>query len=429
MRPGADDGPVSHSEAPARAGDGSSPPDSGPAQGSRSHGHPVLVNSLIAITTLLLVVGMFAVWANRLLFSPDNWSNTSTQLLANPNIRSSTANYLVDQLYANVNVPGLIGSALPKQFQGLAAPAAGALRSVAVEGTNLALSRPRVQSLWAKANRVADETFIAVVKGGKGPVGTKQGVVTLNLGSILDTVAMRLGLSTKVSSKLPPSIATLTVLKSGQLKLVQDIGNAIQGLALWLTIIVPILYALAILIARGHRRRTLMTVGFSGIGAGVLVILLRSILENQTANALTTDASVRPTIHAVVNINTQILGQIAGAVIAGGIVLIVAAWFAGPDRPAVRAREAIAPFLRVHPIETFAIVLGIMILIFVWDPIHATGTPAGIITFTVLALFGAEVLRRQVAREFPAYLPRAAAPPSSAQRDPAAEQTEPLVRH
>ena len=54
----------------------------------------------------LLIVGIFSVWANRLLFNPDNWSNTSTQLLSNPTIRSSTANYLVDQLYANVNVPG-----------------------------------------------------------------------------------------------------------------------------------------------------------------------------------------------------------------------------------------------------------------------------------------------------------------------------------
>lgn len=45
---------------------------------------------------------MFSVWANRLLFSPDNWAKTSTQLLQNPDIRSTTANYLVDQLYANV---------------------------------------------------------------------------------------------------------------------------------------------------------------------------------------------------------------------------------------------------------------------------------------------------------------------------------------
>src|SRR5947209_12404990 len=73
----------------------------------------IFVDALIALTTLLLVVGVFSVWANRLLFNPDNWSNTSTQLLQNPDIRSGTANYLVDQLYSNVDVTGLIRSGLP----------------------------------------------------------------------------------------------------------------------------------------------------------------------------------------------------------------------------------------------------------------------------------------------------------------------------
>ena len=70
----------------------------------------MLVDLLIAITTVLAVVGMFSVSANRLPFNPDNWANTSTQLLRNSTIRNETANYLVDQLYANVNVAGLLKS-------------------------------------------------------------------------------------------------------------------------------------------------------------------------------------------------------------------------------------------------------------------------------------------------------------------------------
>jgi hypothetical protein len=366
-----------------------------------SGGRMVLVNAIIALTTVLLVVGMFSVWANRLLFSPDNWAKTSTQLLEHPAVRATTANYVVDQLYANVDVPGLVRAALPTQLESLAAPAAGALRNAAVQGADLALTRPRIQNLWAQANRAASQAFIAVVRGGKGPVGTREGAVTLNLGQIIDNIATRLGLPSNASSKLPANIGTLTVLKANQLKLVQDVGNAIQRLALWLTILVPILYALAILLARGQRRRTLMTVGFAGVLAGALVILGRSLLESQGTNALTDDASLRPTVNAVISINTEILGQIAGAVIAGGLVLVAAAWVGGPAQPARTTRRAIAPFLREQAAATFAIVLGVMVLIFIWDPIHATGTPAGIITFTVLALFGAEVLRRETAREFP----------------------------
>jgi hypothetical protein len=42
-----------------------------------------------------------------------------------------------------------------------------------------------------------------------------------------------------------------------------------------------------------------------------------------------------------------------------------------------------------------------MVLLFAWNPLPATGKPAGIIVFTALALLGTAVLIRQTAREFP----------------------------
>ena len=74
------------------------------------------------LTTLLTVVATFAVWANRQLLDPGNWSTTSTRLLQNAEIRETTANFAVDQLYANVDVAQLIGSALPKRLRPLAGP-------------------------------------------------------------------------------------------------------------------------------------------------------------------------------------------------------------------------------------------------------------------------------------------------------------------
>jgi hypothetical protein len=366
-----------------------------------SRGRLIGVDVLIGVTTLLLVVGIFATWANRLLFSADNWSKTSTQLLQDPNVRSTTANYLVDQLYANVNVTGLIKQGLPTQLQALAAPAAGALRNAAVQGAELALSRPRVQQLWAQANRAADQTFIDIVNGRKGTVAVNQGVVSLDLASILNNIAARLGLPSDIASKLPPSVATLVIFKSNQLKYVQNGGKAIKGLALWLTILVPLLYALALLLAKGHRRRTLMTIGFAGIFAGVVIILARSILQGQVVNSLTSDASLQVTIRHVYNISTAILKDVASGVIFIAILLVAAAWFAGPARPAYATRHAISPFLREQAVATYGIVLGILVLVFIWNPIPATGKPLGILVFTVLAMLGTYILIGQTAREFP----------------------------
>jgi hypothetical protein len=380
-------------------------PDRGPAETPDapriSRRRLIWVDVLIGFTTVLSVVGLFAIWANRQLFNPDNWSKTSTQLLANATIRSAIANYAVDQLYANVDVAGYIKQGLPPRFQQLAGPAAGALRNAAVQGTELALSRPVVQNAWEQANRAADQTFVNIVEGGKGVVATNNGVVTLKLGAIVDNIANRLGLPSNLSSKLPPSAANLKIIKSNQLKFVQNVGNAIKGLALWLNILVPLLWLLAIFLARAHRRRTLMSVGFSILGVGVLVLLGRRILETQITNGVTTDASLRPAINAAVAIGTGMLKEIAGAFVIVGAVVVVAAWFAGPAKIATAGRRAVAPFLREQEAWTFGIVAGVMVLIFIWQPIPATGTPIGILVFLALALFGTEMLRRQTAKEFP----------------------------
>ena len=361
----------------------------------------VAVNALVVVTTVLLIIGMFATFANRLLFSPDNWANTSTQLLQNDNVRSTTANYVVQQIYANVDVAALLKQGLPTQFQQLAGPAAGALQNAAVQGVDTLLTRPRIQGLWAQANRAAAQTFDNIVQGGKGAVKINNGVVSLNLSSIVDDIAAQLGLPSNLGAKLPKNVANLTVFKSDQLKLVQKVGNAIKGLALWLTIFVPLLFALAIFLARGRRRRMLMIVGLAGVLAGVLVLFAQSLLESQVPSSLTHDASLQTTIKDVVTIATQLLNQVAGAVIFIGAILAFLAWFAGPARPFRATRRAMAPFLRDNPWGTYGVTLGLLALLFIWDPIPATGKPIGILVFTVLALFGTEVLRRQTAEEFP----------------------------
>ena len=382
-----------------RAAAPAAPPDTTPTKISRRR--LIWVDVLIGVTTLLAIVGMFAIYANRLLFNPDNWANTSTQLLQNPTIRSTLANYVVQEVYATQNVPGLLKQGLPPRFQPLAGPAAGALQNAAVSSVDLLLTRPRVQDLWARANRAAAKTFVAIVDGGKGAVKTNGGEVSVDVASVVNAMATQLGLPSDLGSKLPKSAQNLKVFSSKQLKYVQNGGKAIKGLALWLTIFVPILYLLAIYLARGHRRRTLMTVGFAIAFAGLVGWAVRSILETQVSQGLVSDASLRPTVREVVVIATGLLGEIIGAFILVGLVAAAVAWFAGPTRPFVAARRAIAPFLRQQPVGTFAITIAIMVLIFLWDPIPATGTPVGILVFLALALFGTEMLRRQTEIEFP----------------------------
>jgi hypothetical protein len=358
------------------------------------------VRVLIWGTTVLGIVAIFAVWANREVLSPNNWSETSTKLLQDPRIRDATATYVVEQLYAHVNVEEELKARLPREVQALAGPVAGGLHAVATEAAKRVLESPRVQQLWKNANKAADQAFVNVVNGGSGVLRTNHGVVTLDLAAVVKEVSKQLGLP-DISSKLPPSVATLTILKSSQISAVQEIGKALKGLALVLTILVPLLYALAIFLARGFRRRALMSVGFAAIIAGIAVLIARGAVISGVTNSLVKTESVRPAARAAVSIATLRLSEVAEAFIVIGVPLIAAAWFAGPAKWAVRGRRAIAPFLRERPDWAYGITAAVLGLIFLWNPIPATGKPAGIIVFLLLGLFGTYLLRRQTAEEFP----------------------------
>jgi hypothetical protein len=388
----------SAAKAPEQAGGEASAAAKTPQAPSRAR--RIWIQVLIWGTTILAVLAILAIWANRQMLNPNNWSKTSTKLLQNPQVREATSNYLVDQLYANVDVAGELNARLPSQLKPLAAPIAGGLRNLATEAAQRALANPRVQEAWAKANKAADETLVAVVKGKKGVVLVNGGEVSLDLSSIVQNITNRLGLP-NVSSKLPPNVAHLKILKSDQIELVQKGGRALKGVALALTIIVPLLYALAIVLARGFRRRALLWVGIAAITAGIIVFLARNLLITQVTDSLVKSEAVKPAAQAVITIATGMMSEIAGAFVLVGAVLFAAAWFAGPARLAVKARGAIAPFLREQPGWTYGIVAGIMGLIFIWQPIPATGKLAGIIVFFALAMFGTYLLRRQTAEEFP----------------------------
>ena len=363
-------------------------------------GRRILVQVIIWVTTVLAVVAIFAIWANRQVLNSDNWAHTSSKLLEDPKIRAATSAYLVDQLYQNVNVAQELQTRLPKNLRPVAQPLAGVLRNAAVTAANRVLAAPRVQALWRQANHAADETLISIVNGGKGAIKSNNGVVVLDLSGIIKSITAQLGLP-DVSGKLPPNVAHLTILKSNQLKLVQNGGKALKGLALALTIIVPLLYALALFLARGRRRKTLLTIGIAATAAGVVVLAGRSVLETQSVDTLVQNPANLDAARRVVSIATSMLTEIAGAFVVVGVVLILAAVFAGPSRLAVRGRRLIAPVLADEPLWAFGFVALIMILIFIWRPIPSAGKLAGMIVYFALAMIGTEVIRRQCAEEFP----------------------------
>src|SRR4051794_27933713 len=209
------------------------------------------VYALVVAATITAFLAVLAIWVQRQALDGDNWTTSSSRLLEDPTVRTAVAGYLVDQLYANVDVAGELRARLPAQAKGLAGPAAGGLRTVAGNLADQALQRPRVQAAWEQANRRAHARLIQVLDGGGSVVSTDNGEVALDLSALLREIDARTGIGGRVAGKLPPSAARLVILRSNQLKAAQSVASALRPLAIGLTALALVLYALAIYLAAG----------------------------------------------------------------------------------------------------------------------------------------------------------------------------------
>ena len=256
------------------------------------------------------------------------------------------------------------------------------------------------QKLWEEANRRAHRRLLAVLEGGGDTVSTSNGEVTLDLKSLLGQAESRVGVGGRAQEALPDDAAQITILKSGQLSTAQDAVQALKTVAWILVLLMLGLFALAVYLARGWRREALRAVGFGFVAMGIGALIGRELAGGQVVNALATTASVKPAVESTWAISTSLLVQAAAACVAYGVVIVAAAWLAGPTGFAVRARTRLAPWLQEPRIAYGAVAL-ILVLLVAWGPTPATRRPLAVVLLAGLLFLGMKALRRQTALEHP----------------------------
>ena len=290
------DGIAVPADTPQTADTDAPPPSSGAPVTKRAH--RFLVPVLLVLATIIGIPAAFAVWVNRQALNTSNWSSTSGKVLQDKKVQTALSAYLVHELFTNVNVSADLQQVLPKQLQPLAGPAAAGLQQLAGQAAPKLLASPQAQALWVQANVAAHKELLQVLNGGGPVVSTKSGVVTLNLHTLVSQLAATLGVSSQVAAvqsklqgstgasarataqkklgiTLPPANGQLVIMRSNQLGTAQDIANAVKHLAIVLPAIALLMFALAVYLARGRRRRTLRTSGWCFVLIGVVLLLIR----------------------------------------------------------------------------------------------------------------------------------------------------------
>jgi hypothetical protein len=349
------------------------------------------------------VIGLVAalnVWVKRQALDTNNWTNSSVQVLENDKVRSAVSVYLVNQLYANTNVSAELQQRLPPQLKGLAPPLAAGLQQVLVRAADAFLARPRVQELWKNANRRAHQLFIAVIDGKKDVLRSTNGNVVLNLQPLIQRLAQQGGFAGKLAQKVPPDAGQLVILKGNQLSTARKAVKAIRFFSYFLAFLVLGLYALAVYLARGKRRQLLMGVGVSAFVVGLIVLVVRRFAGNYLVDALTKNPVQKDPVRVVWAVETNLLRNVGINLLIYGSVVVLAAWIAGPSRPATWVRRVSAPTMRNQPWVLFGLVALVMLIILLTGPTDGQRVYPFLLV-AALAFVGAEVLRRQTLREFP----------------------------
>jgi Short C-terminal domain len=360
------------------------------------------VKGLVILGSVLAFLSVFAIWTERQALNTNDWVSTSDRLLQNQTIRTAVGEYLVDQLYENVDVEKELKEILPGDTKELAGPAAGGLRQVAGTGAEKVLETSTAQSLWEDANRSAHEQLLEVLEEKGEAVSTEEGTVSLNLGSLITNLADQVGIGTQLAEKLPPDAGQIEILHSDQLKTAQNIAVAVKGLALVLSILTFLVFAAAIYISpRDGRWVTVLFAGIGLIAAGFAVIVFRHIAGGIVVDQLVKTESVKPAAEATWDIGTSLMTSIATTVIVIGVLFAAAGWLASPSGAARTVRGAIAPILQRHSAYVYtglAILVGIY---FLSSPSQGLRSFLTTLIVAGMAAFWIHELRKQTFEEYP----------------------------
>ncbi len=355
----------------------------------------------MALGSVLAFLSVFAIWVERQALNTDDWVTTSGKLLDNSTIRSALADYLVDQLYENVDVQKELKDILPGETKEFSGPLSGGLRQIAGDGAERVLETSTAQSLWEEANRTTHKQLVEVLNEEGNTVSTEEGDVTLNLGALLTNLADQIGFGADLAEKLPPDAGQIAILHSDELKTAQNITVAIKGLALLLSILTFAAFAAAIYLARDSRWVTVLFCGIGLIAAGFAAIVARHIAGGIVVDQLVKEDSVRPAAEATWSIATSLMTSIATTLIVVGVLFAIAGWLASPTGAARSTRRAFAPALRDYSAWVYTGLAIVVCLYFLAAPIQNLRSFLTTLIVAAMAAFGIHELRKQAAEEFP----------------------------
>ncbi len=366
---------------------------------------------LIVIASLLLPLAGATVWVRNLVLDSGRYVDTVAPLSKNPAVREAVATRVSQGVVDALDIEQRSKDALPKRAQFLAAPIATAATQLSHTAALKILESDQFDTVWRVANQRAHDQIVNALTGRKGPaLTTTDGKVVLNLAPLATALAKKLGtLGVGVPKNVDVSRLDFrfVLIDSSDLKSIQSYARMLDRLAWVLPILTLLLYGLAIVIAPQRRK------GLLRVGVGITIAMAASLIGYGFGRTVYLDGLPAAQSHAaaaaIFDTITRFVERGLRALLAIGLLVWLAAWLAGPSKPAAAVRRqwnramghvggddgAGAP----GPVATWfganakglriGLVAVLLVLLLVWE--RPTGLV--ILAFAVVALVGLAVIQ------------------------------------
>lgn len=332
------------------------------ARPPRGRGRAVAV--LVVLTTLATFVSTIAVWAHAVLLNTDRWVATVGPLAEDEDVTDAVAAYLVDQVFLVLNVQTLAEEALPDRADFLAAPLTDAVQGFVTTKTEELLQTDQFHTFWVEANRFAHSQAVRLLRGESGVVAIREGEVTLSLLPMIAVILQKLddfdllpdgvtvpdidrttppdeavaALSDALGRDLPDDFGQIVVFDSDTLAQAQDAVEIFDRLVVGIVVLTVVL-AIASIALSPRRRRTILQLGFSVVGALVLSAALVNAATGHVLGLIDDDLD-RSAAAAVVSRIIRSLRNVERWIALIALVAAVAAFVTGDSTWAHKVRGA-----------------------------------------------------------------------------------------
>jgi hypothetical protein len=302
------------------------------------------------LAALLTTPAGIAFWGQRTLNDGQRYLDTVGPLVDSPQVQEAISTKVIDAIEQQVDIEAILNNVFAgvitdrPRLQELVGPLSGAVNGLIEREVREFVASDAFADVWVRVNTRAQQTLVRVLKGeNTGAVSAQGDQVVLDVSDVIDQVKARLvarGLTVVQNVPIPETDKQIVLLDAPQLDQARTIYAFANPLARWLIVVVVALFLAAFLLARRKPRMTVI-IGVVLAANALLVAFCLSVGRQLFIDKLA-DSVFGPASSVFYDTLLSYLERGWKVLLWLGLILVVAGWFTGSNRPGTAARSTVS---------------------------------------------------------------------------------------